>query len=153
MKREILEKIFDRLFRGAQKIIERDHQQHSPMLFSINLKNEEAAEIRVGLLSGDRDFDGAIIKTIAQMCPPNVVAVHVDEVWGKFALDGSPLPDPEKHEGVKNMPGSKEGVLFNFFGRDWEACAFCEIKRNPDKLLRGEIYTNYTSEGRLAPHG
>lgn len=149
--KSILQKIFDQLFPAAQKIVEQDQAQHGPLLLSCRVKNGEVVDRRVMPLSGVKELDGLLIKATAKVIPADCVAVHIDEVWAKFALDGSDLPDPSKYEGVREMPGSKEGVMFNFFGRDWEATMFCEIKRNPSRLLRGEFITNVSSQGRLAP--
>lgn len=151
MKREILQKIDDLLFPIAQAIIEQDHAQHQRLLLTYRVKGEEIEpRALIQLPQSDKDAAGMIIKIAAKACPVDGVCVLADEAWIKFVSEGEEV---DTSVPVKKQPGRREVVTFFFFGADWGAFVHHEIKRNPDKLLRGLIRTDARLEGRLAPHG
>lgn len=147
MKRELLQKLYDRLFPTAEAIIKRG-QQHQRIFQTFKLRGGELVPHGIALLqSPDKDAVGMFIKLAARACPPDGCCVLIDEIWFKRLKPG----EKPNYDLPVVAQGGIEMVVFHFFGRDWELSAYCKIGRGPNRLEKGEFVEGDT-EGRMAPH-
>lgn len=147
MNETAIKKIYDHLFPRAKTLVEQDKMQHAPMLFTFKVEGDRVAALGMAVLVGHKEGTGIAIKLASKNCPSDCVCVFVDEVWMNYPKNGK----VDNETPVKDQPGSFEAVVFNFFGKDWEALAPCKINRNPTLLEKGEIIVGGTSVGRMAP--
>lgn len=140
--------LYEALYPTAAAVVAQG-AQHAPMLI---IADSTGRAITVYCLAElDPEQRGRLLRTLAADCDRATIYAYIDEAWALDLTQGqtySPDTRPLTH------PDRVEVVIFTLFGRDWEASAYCPIRRPPSAAphLEHAQLIESISIGNLSPH-
>lgn len=148
----LCESVLNRLF-GASQAIVNAGEEHPPLLLAVSVKNEMAV---IPVHAFDKDRMAGMHRGLAAETSQIAVAVLVVETW--FYKSHANDPNNAKYTKavatgaieVADLPDRQEAILFNFRSGTEQRLALCQIDRQTNTLIKGELIDPADPKGKFS---